>query len=219
MPKMVSDDDKAKLRFELANANFQSVSRAQGLYLTALLVYICLVWAMFLGDVSALHLEGLDLKMEAVWKITPFVTMVLMLAVIGTLNAALTAYTEVKESGSALFGASFGSMFRIDTHKNVIDYLDVLQIVPWGKTRKPGDSHGNQPLWQRLHHLIFPILFGMIWFTSYWGIHQASFSAKPGGFLVLGWACLGLQTLFSARPMYRWLRRLFGASQNDDVYN
>jgi hypothetical protein len=216
---MISNDDKSKLRLELANANFQSVSRAQGLYLTSLLIYICLVWAMFLGDVNTVHFEGLDLKLDAVWKITPFVTMVLTLAVIGTLNATVSAYAEVKEAGSELFGTSFGPMFRVDTHKNVIDYLALLQISPRGKTRKPGDSHGNQPLWQRLYHLIFPALFGLSWFTSYWGIHQTSFSAKPRGFLVLGWACLWFQTLFSIRPIYRWFRRLFGVSHTDDAYN
>jgi len=57
---MMSDDDRAKLRFELANANLQSVSRAQGLYLTTLLVYICLIWAMFLTGTATIHLESLN---------------------------------------------------------------------------------------------------------------------------------------------------------------
>src|SRR5712671_4256268 len=100
---MISDDEKAKLRFELANANFQSVSRAQGLYLTALLVFLCLVWAMFLGEANTLPLEGVEFKMDAVWKITPFVTMVLTLAVVGTLNAALSAYADLKDAGGEIF--------------------------------------------------------------------------------------------------------------------
>src|ERR1700722_19079927 len=79
---MISEEERAKLRFELANANLQSVSRAQGLYLTTLLVYICLVWAMFLTGTATFHLESLELKMDAVWKLTPFVTMVLTLAVV-----------------------------------------------------------------------------------------------------------------------------------------
>ena len=75
---MISDDEKAKLRFELANANLQSVSRAQGVYLTALLIYMCFVWATYLtrsGEALTLHLTWLELKMDAVWKITPFVTL------------------------------------------------------------------------------------------------------------------------------------------------
>jgi hypothetical protein len=215
---MASDDDKAKLRFELANANFQSVSRAQGLYLTTLLVYLCLVWAMFLGEAGTLHLAGLELKMDAVWKITPFVTMVLTLAVVGTLNAALSAYADLKDAGGDLFGSHFWAMFKVDTHKNVIDYLALLQILPWGKTRKPTDSHGSQPILLRLHHLIFPSLFGLSLFTSYRAVRQASLSPNRA-FLAFGWICFGLQSLFSVRPMWRWFSRLLGADQTDDAYN
>ena len=90
---MASDDDKVKLRFDLANANLQSISRAQGLYLTTLLIYICFVWAMYLtksGEAITLHLAWLELKMDGVWKITPFITMVLTLAVVGTINATVS---------------------------------------------------------------------------------------------------------------------------------
>jgi hypothetical protein len=46
---MLPGDKKAKLTFELADANVQSIGRAQGVYVTALLTYICLVWALFLA--------------------------------------------------------------------------------------------------------------------------------------------------------------------------
>jgi hypothetical protein len=207
---MISDDERAKLRFELANANLQSVSRAQGRYLTTLLVYICLIWAMYLTDTLTLHLATLELKMDAVWKITPFVTMVLTLAVIGTVNATYSAYAEVKETGTLLFGADFGTLFSVDTHKNAIDYLELLQILPWGKTRKPTESHGGQPFLLRLHRLIFPTLFTISFFTSFWAARQASFSPKPFFFLALAWACLMIQALYSLRPMYRWINRFWG---------
>src|SRR5713101_1022638 len=96
------DDEKAKLRFELANTNLQSVSRAQGIYLTALLVYIGFVWAMYLtrsGEALTLHFTWLELKMDAVWNITPFITMVLTLAVAGTLNATVLAYAQLNDAG------------------------------------------------------------------------------------------------------------------------
>jgi hypothetical protein len=218
---MISEDEKAKLRFELTNANLQSVSRAQGIHLTALLVYICFVWAMYLtqtGEALILHVAGLELKMDAVWKITPFVTMVLTLAVVGTLNATVLAYTEINEAGKTLFGSQFGSLFEVDTHKNVTDYLALLQVLPWGKTRKQNES-APQPFLARLRHLIFPILFLVSFGTSGWAVYQASYGLKPGVFWVIGLICLALQVLFSIRPMYRWFRRLFGAKRNDDVYN
>ena len=43
---MLSENEKAKLRFELANSNLQSIGRAQGIYFTALLVYVCLFWLL-----------------------------------------------------------------------------------------------------------------------------------------------------------------------------
>jgi hypothetical protein len=218
---MISEDDKAKLRFELANTNLQSVSRAQGIYLTALLIYICFVWAMYLtrsGEALTLHLAWLELKMDGVWKITPFITMVLTLAVVGTLNATVLAYAEVNDAGKALFGSRFESLFEVDTHKNVIDYLALLQILPWGKTRKQDES-ARQLILVRLRHLIFPVLFLLSLGTSGWAVYQASYGPRPRVFMVIGGICFGLQAVFSIRPMYRWLGRLFGAKRTDDVYN
>lgn len=218
---MISDDDKAKLRFELANANLQSVSRAQAIYLTGLLVYMCFVWATDLtqsGEALTLHLAWLELKMDAIWKITPFITMVLTLAVAGTLNATVLAYADVNDAGEALFGSKFKSLFEVDTHKNVIDYLALLQILPWGKTGKLNEAKRQPPL-QRLRHLIFPVLFFLSLFTSFWAVRQAFYGPKPRTFMVIGGICFGLQTLFSIRPMWRWLGRSFGAERSHDVYN
>lgn len=197
---MLPEDEKAKLRFELTNANLQSVGRAQALYLSTLLVYICVVWVMFLtgsGETDKLHFGWLELKMDAVWAITPFVMMVLTLAVVGTLNAVVSAYSDLQDAGRDLLGSDFGSLFEVDTHKNVIDYLERLQIFPRGKTRKPSDHHGREPLWLRSHHLIFPVLFIISLFTSWWAVHRP----KPAVFWALSWICFAVQVLFSVRPM------------------
>ncbi len=156
--------------------------------------------------------------MDAVWKLTPFITIVLTLAVAGTLNATVLAYAEVNDAGTALFGSRFRSLFDVDTHKNVIDYLALLQILPWGKTRKQ-DQSARQPISQRLRHLIFPILFLLSLLTSGWAVRQASYGQRPRVFMVIGAICLGFQALFSIRPMYRWFARFFGARQTHDVYN
>jgi hypothetical protein len=214
---MVPDDECLKLRFDLANKNLQSVSRAQGLYLTALLVYICLVWAMYLTGTTTLKFESLELKIDAVWKITPFVTVVLTLAVVGTLNAAISAYAQVKEAGNALLGPDFGTLFAVDTYKNVIDYLALLQILPWGRTHTPADSHGNQSFLLRLRHLIFPSLFLFSISTSIFAVRQIT--SNPRFFVVFGWACLAFQALFSIRPMWRWFQRLRGVAATHDAYN
>lgn len=52
-----------------------------------MLIYICFVWATYLtrsGEALMLHFTWLEPKMDAVWKITPLVTMVLTGAVART---------------------------------------------------------------------------------------------------------------------------------------
>src|SRR5215469_2284144 len=97
---MLSDAERTKLKFDLANTNLQSIGRAQGIYATALLTYICLVWANFFagsGDMSV-HVGWFDLKVEGIWKITPFVILILTLAYIGTLTAAVPALAQLREA-------------------------------------------------------------------------------------------------------------------------
>jgi hypothetical protein len=218
---MISDDDKAKLRFELANANLQSIGRAQALYVTALLTYICLVWGiLFVGSQATVHIGPLDLSAEGVWKITPFVILVLTLAYIGTVTAALPAFTELREAESKLFGSQDHSFFAFDTHKNVIDYLALLQLLPWSKTRRPMDDTRPKPWWQRLHHLMLPTLFVGSAFTSWWAVRRLStLESSHHAAQIFGWSCLGLQMAYSIRPLWRYVGRAIGAKRTDNVYN
>ncbi len=221
---MLPDSERTKLKFELANENMQSISRAQGLYATALLAYICLVWAVFFvgsSDVS-IHLGWLDLKVDGIWRITPFVLLVLTLAYIGTITAAMSALTQLKSAEKEMFGANEQSLFDIDTHKNLIDYLARLQLNPFGKTRMPKDETGNESILRRTTHLILPLLFVGSAFTSFWAIHELSKNRSSGQskwFLIFGWTCFGLQVLYSLRPLRRFVWRFFGAKRTSDVYN
>jgi hypothetical protein len=219
---MISDDEKAKLRFELANANLQSIGRAQGLYVTALLTYICIVWGLFFvgSNEVSVHLGWLDLKVDGVWRITPFVLLVLTLAYIGTVTAAVPAFTQLRKAENELFGSRDHSFFGFDTHKNLLDYFAVLQFLPWGKTRKREDDTGSEPILHRLHHLILPALFLSSWSTSYLAIHElANIRPLHRASLIVGWCCFGLQIAFSLRPLCRCLGRFFGAKGKSDVYN
>jgi hypothetical protein len=217
----MSDEEKSKLRFELANANLQSISHAQGLYVTALLVYICLAWMTVLEppkEATTIHVLWLDLKLDSIWKITPFVTMVLTLAITGTLNGALSAYTELKAAGQNFFGDDSTTLFYLDTRTNLLDYLALLQVNPKSVTRMPVDSHGSQPPIQRLRHLIFPVLYLGSWFTNGWAVYSIYAISHRVAFLIFGLFCLSVQTLFSIRPVYRFTRRMLGAERTEHVY-
>jgi hypothetical protein len=219
---MISEDDRLKLRFDLANRNLQSVSRAQGIYLTSLLIYEGLVWIMFSTQPLTgvpFHFGWLELQAADVWKVTPVAMLILTLAIVGTLNAALIAYRELQEAGQKLFGEQFATMFEVDNHKNLVDYIALIQVLPWQATRKPRDTSGDVSFKRRLHNLIFPVLFMFSLLTSYWAIHEMYESPAPTLLLVVGWICFLLQAIFSVRPLYRWITRLFGASAESNVYN
>jgi hypothetical protein len=219
---MISDDEKAKLKFDLANANMQSIGRAQGLYVTTLLTYVCIVWALFfVGSGNAiLHLGPLDLNINGVWSITPFVLLVLTLAYIGSVTAATPAFKRLREAQKELFGSHEHSFFDLDSHKNIIDYLAILQLWPTGNTRTPKDDDGSESFWHRLHHLILPNIFVGSALTSYWAIHELSALGRcyrvP---LLFGRCFLGLQIAYSLRPMRRLMWRFFGAKRTSDVFN
>jgi len=219
---MISDDEKAKLRFELANANLQSIGRAQGLYVTALLTYICIVWGLFFvgSNEVSVHFGWVDLKVDGVWRITPFVLLVLTLAYTGTVTAATPAYAHLRAAEKELFGSQDQSFFGFDTHKNLLDYLALLQLWPWSKTRIPTDNTEVKPIWRRLPHLILPALFLGSAFTSYWAVRELSkLVASHRAALIFGWCCLGLQVAYSLRPVRRSLWRFFGAKRTGDAYN
>jgi hypothetical protein len=221
---VLPDSDTTKLKFELANQNMQSIGRAQGLYVTALLTYMCLVWAVFFVGTNdfSIHLGWIDVKVGGIWRITPFVLLVLTLAYIGTVTAAMSALAQLRSTEKDLFGTNEHSLFEIDTHKNMIDYLARLQLNPFGNTRMPKDETGEESILRRTPHLILPILFIGSAVTSLWAIHELSKNSIAGQvhwFLVFDWVCFGLQVLYSLRPMRRFVWRFFGAKRTSDVYN
>jgi hypothetical protein len=155
-------------------------------------------------------------------RITPVVLLILTLAYIGTLTAAMSAFAQLRGVEKDLFGANEHSLFEIDTHKNLIDYLARLQLNPQGKTRVPRDEASEGSILRRTPHLILPILFVGSAFTSFWAIHELSKNSTPGQshwFLFFDWTCFGLQVLYSLSPTRRCVWRFFGAKRTSDVYN
>lgn len=217
----MTDDEKAKLRFELANENVQSISQAQAKYVTALLTYIAIVWALFfLGGETAIDVMGLHVGVTGVWTITPFVTMILTLAYIGSVTAAIPAVAELQEAAKGVFSEKTHSLFELDTHKNIVDYLARLQMWPFSKTRTPADDSKPKPLWRRLHQLILPAIFVASALTSCWALYLLQ-GGKTTDYLALrlGQGSLIVQVLYSLRPVFRNVWRMFGASPSSNVYH
>ena len=96
-----------------------------------------------------------------------------------------------------MFGDEHGtSLFHIDTQKNLIDYLERLQIIPKSVTRMPEDSHGRQSVAQRLRHLIFPFLYFVSWLTSLWAVYLILATSRSIGLRFFSMACVAIQTPF-----------------------
>ena len=218
----MSPDELARLKFDLANANVQSIGRAQAKYVTALLTYMGVMLGLSLiggSQVPRISMLGVDVPVEGVWTVTPIVTMVLTLAYIGTLTAIVPALSDLHEAEKELFGSQAYSLFAVDTNKNIIDYIAILHIKPYGKTRTPSDDPGAKTWSHRLHHLILPAVFMASFGTSTSAVaHLAARCASPLA-LAFTSACLAIQAIFTVRPLWRYARRLFGVERKDYAYH
>ncbi|NDQ56976.1 MAG: hypothetical protein GZ088_07880 [Acidipila sp.] len=216
---MITDNEKAKLRFELANTNVQSIGRAQGIYVTLLLTYICVAWGVAFvdGNSVSFHIGPFELKSDGVLGITPFVLLFLTLVYIGSVTAAAPALAHLRDTETELFGSHDHSVSEFDTHKNLLDYLAVLQLNPRAKTRVPTDDDEPKSMVRRLPHLILPVLFVGSAFTSGWAVvHMPSSYCAV---FIFGGCCFVLQVAFSFRPLWRGVARFLGAERTSDVFN
>jgi hypothetical protein len=220
---MPHDKDLVRLKFDLAYDNVQSIGHAQAKYVTALLTYIGVLFGLsLLGGgslVPAIHLVGVDVPVEGVWAVTPIVTLVLTLAYIGTVTAMIPALSDLRQAEKELFGSQTYSMFAVDTTKNILDYLAILQLKPSGRTRNPSDDPGMKPWSLRLHHLILPALYIGSLVTSYSAIAHLAARCASHFTLAFTSACLAAQLAYTARPLYRYYRRLRDVDRKDDAYN
>jgi len=204
--------------FDLAYQNVQSISKAQRFYLSALLVYLCAVWGWyFVGGRENVSLEvvGITLKTGGLWVITPALTTLLTLALIGSVNAAGPAWVRLKQAtagDSILSDLRCGLVFyEIDTHKNVFDYFTFLRVHP----ERPPNQDPRRPFEPR--HFLYPLLYAASIWTTWTAISKTYVAAdssgelgRPTRFLVYGVICLFLQAIFAVRPWYRAICRFLG---------
>src|SRR6267142_4899939 len=214
-------DDRSKIRFDLALSNLRSISAAQRFYLSALLVYICFVWGWFFvaaGQAVNFQLLGISLQTAGVWKITPLVATLLTLALIGSINAAGPAWTELRSAYREL-GLQAPScdpiFYNLDTHKNLFDYFAFLQFWPEGSIVETGNIDGLEQKRRRfmLRHFLYPFLFAASLITTYKAVREpAAFIGVTHHvtFWVYRWTCLLVQAAYCVRPVYRAACRFLG---------
>ena len=72
---MAEGEENERL-FDLQLANFQSVSKTQKLFLTALVSYLALVWGWYTfgaGNEVSVQVLGVSVKASGFWPVTPVV--------------------------------------------------------------------------------------------------------------------------------------------------
>jgi hypothetical protein len=208
--------------FDLAYQNLQSISRAQRFYLSALLVYLCAVWGWYFvggGDSVTIQVLGITLKAGGLWVITPAVTTLLTLALIGSVNAAGPSWQRLRESIAhepTLSHLRSGLVFyEVDTNKNIFDYFSFLRIHP----EQPPNQDPRRRFETR--HFLYPLLYAASIWTTWTAISKTYVLADssrellhPNIFLAIGLACILFQGIFAVRPWYRAACRFVGVRTN-----
>ncbi len=208
-----SDDSSSWKLFELAYENLQSISKAQRFYLSLLLVYLCAVWGWYFvggGEAVTIQVVGITLKTGGLWIITPAVTTLLALALIGAVNAAGPAWKRLQKAAAqtSLPELRRGLVFyQLDTHKNIFDYFTFLRIHPEEVPREEPRPRFD------VRHFLYPLLFAAsIWttWTAITKVYDLGELFHHQRFLVYGASCLLFQGAYSIRPWYRAICRFLG---------
>src|SRR5882672_4607271 len=84
--------------FELRHKNLLSISKAQKVHLTTLLIEMTLVWVWYFSGGKDVTAQGVPLTAEGVWLAVPGVLTFFSLALIGSINAAQPAHLLLQEA-------------------------------------------------------------------------------------------------------------------------
>lgn len=117
--------------FELRHQNLLSISKAQKVHLTTLLIEMTLLWVWYLSGAKDVTAQGVPLSPEGVWLAVPGVLTFFSLALIGSINAALPAHRLLQEAAKTTIQRELPCQFAfydLDTDKNVLDYFTFLKL-------------------------------------------------------------------------------------------
>jgi hypothetical protein len=190
--------------FDLRYKNLQSISKAQRVHLSTLLIQVALLWSWYLSGSRDVTVQGLALTSGGVWLATPALLTFFCLAFIGSINAALPAKKKLQEIGQQLtarteLDCKF-AFYDLDTDKNVLDYLTFLKVSP---TNNKFDQAGRF----NIRHFFYPIVMAVSIATTWFAVKGLP---KTWPFRLYLLTCVGLQILFSIRPFYRAVCRFVG---------
>lgn len=192
--------------FELRHQNLLSISKAQKVHLTTLLIEMTLLWVWYLSGAKDVTAQGVPLSPEGVWLAVPGILTFFSLALIGSINAALPAHRLLQEAAKTTIQQELPCQFAfydLDTDKNVLDYFTFLKL-----STRDDNFDQNQPHDPR--NFFYPIvLLGALFTTAFALFHvQRNWMG-----ITYSATCMVLQLLFVCRPLSRAVRRFRGTEQ------
>jgi hypothetical protein len=196
-----AEKGKAEWRlFELRYKNLLSITKAQKVHLTTLLIEMTLLWTWFLSGSKDLSVQGVSLSAEGVWLVAPAILTFFTLVLIGSINAALPANHQLQEIAGRTIRVNLPcdvAFYDLDTDKNVLDYLTFLKLSP---TDNRFDLHSAHSLGHFLYPVVLLLSIATTWFAlfhtprTFWGVAYSM-------------ACVAAQLPFVLRPLFRaWCR-------------
>jgi hypothetical protein len=189
--------------FELRYRNLQSISKAQRVHLTTLLIQIALFWIWYVSGSKDVTAQGVAITAKGVWVATPALLTFFCLAFVGSVNAALPAKKRLEDAVGALSihpDVSCGfAFYDLDTDKNVLDYMTFLKFSPTNNIFK-------QTARFNVRHFLYPAVMAISIATTFFA--WKGVAGYRLHIYVLG--CAILQLAFFIRPFYRACRRFTG---------
>ena len=131
-PNQQTDQEVLWRKFDVHRASLGAVAKAQGRFVAGLLTFLAVLWGWNYARPTEFRVEflGATVQANALWTIAPAVLTVLVLSLIGAMNAAGPVWKRLLDCADKLHVVFFSS--DLDPHKNLIDFFVLLKIWPEG---------------------------------------------------------------------------------------
>lgn len=197
--------DELWRKFEFLRQSLGAVAKSQARFVAALLSYLAVLWGLHLTQLknAKLALLGVDIDSDVLWRLSPAVLTVLVLALIGSMNIMGPIWKRLRDCCAELRVDVFWT--DVDPNKNLIDYFNHLKIWPEGPV-EPVDTPSPAANKHRATVFSYQAVIAFATVTT----ALADDRSASWQYRAYVWSCFTVQLLFSIRTYYRATCRFFG---------
>jgi hypothetical protein len=197
--------DELWRKFEFLRQSLAAVAKSQARFVATLLSYLAILWGLELTKLKGVKLTilGVDVDSDVLWKLSPAVLTVLVLALIGSMNIMGPIWKRLRNCCTELQIDIFWT--DVDPNKNLIDYFNHVKLWPEGPVQ-PVDNPPPAANKYRISVFSYQAVIALATVTT--ALADDPRAAWPYRVYVFG--CTAIQFLFSFRTYYRAVCRFFG---------